>query len=294
MAEIKTEELAGEVKSVPVDAPDEHVIDTDPAETAEWLDSLGYVLESKGRERAAYLLAALERKAVNEGVHVPVQATTPYINTIPRAAQPAYPGNRELERRIKSIIRWNAMAMVVRANREADGIGGHISSFASSATLYEVALNHFFRGRGDGYDGDVIYFQGHVSPGVYARAYLEGRRTEQDLNNFRRELEPRGGLSSYPHPWLMPRFWEFPTVSMGLAPIMAIYQARFNEYLADRGLKNTKATGQLDFRRQLQSAAARWTRSREREDHSGTRRYLSRCRVERDQGRLGRRLGSAA
>ena len=243
MAGIKINEtLAGEIRSAPVHPSAETAVDADPSETAEWLDSLGYVLESKGRERTAFLLSALRRKAALEGVEFPVQATTPYVNTIRRDRQQPYPGNRELERRIKSIIRWNAMAMVVRANREADGIGGHISTFASSATLYEVAFNHFFRGRGEGYDGDMIYFQGHASPGIYARAFLEGRLTEQDLNNFRRELEPTGGLSSYPHPWLMPEFWEYPTVSMGLAPIMAIYQARFNEYLADRGLKNTKSS----------------------------------------------------
>ena len=162
------------------------------------------------------------------------------MNTIPVEDQPAFPGNRELERRIKSIVRWNAMAMVVRANKRAGGVGGHISTFASSATLYEIGYNHFFRGRGeDGYSGDTIYFQGHASPGMYSRAFLEGRLSEENLENFRRELRPVSGLSSYPHPWLMPDFWEYPTVSMGLGPIMAIYQARFNEYLKDRGLKDT-------------------------------------------------------
>ena len=154
--------------------------------------------------------------------------------------QAAFPGNREIERRIKSIVRWNAMAMVVRATNRGGGVGGHISTFASSATLYEIGYNHFFKGRGeDGYSGDTIYFQGHASPGMYSRAFLEGRLTEENLENFRRELSPGGGLSSYPHPWLMPNFWEYPTVSMGLGPIMAIYQARFNEYLLDRGLKDT-------------------------------------------------------
>ena len=214
--------------------------DTDPAETREWLESLEYVLQAKGSERVKYLLAALEERARLQGVDIPIAANTPYINSLPADRQPAYPGNRELERRIKSIIRWNAMAMVVRANKEFDGLGGHISTFASSATLYEVAFNHFFRGRGpDGYDGDQIYFQGHASPGMYARAFLEGRISERHLENFRRELQDTPGLSSYPHPWLMPDFWEFPTVSMGLAPIMAIYQARFNRYLRDRGIKNT-------------------------------------------------------
>jgi pyruvate dehydrogenase E1 component len=211
--------------------------DADPAETAEWLESLDYVLERKGPERVQQLLTALEEAAIRNGVELPFTATTPYVNTIPVDKQPRYPGKRELERRIKSFIRWNAMAMVVRANRGIDPPGGHISTFASSATLYEVGFNHFFRGRGEsGYDGDQIYYQGHASPGMYGRAFLEGRLTEQNLINFRRELQEGGGLSSYPHPWLMPAFWEFPTVSMGLGPIMAIYQARFNRYLTDRGI----------------------------------------------------------
>jgi pyruvate dehydrogenase E1 component len=211
--------------------------DVDPAETAEWLESLDYVLESKGPERVQQLISALEETANRWGVELPFTATTPYVNTIPRDKQPAYPGNRELERRIKSFVRWNAMAMVTRANRDPAAPGGHISTFASSATLYEVALNHFIRGRGEnGFDGDQVYYQGHAAPGMYARAFLEGRLTEQNLVNFRRELSQGGGLSSYPHPWLMPDFWEFPTVSMGLGPIMAIYQARFNKYLTDRGI----------------------------------------------------------
>jgi pyruvate dehydrogenase E1 component len=211
--------------------------DIDPAETAEWLESLDYVLERKGPERVQQLLTALEQAAIRNGVELPFTATTPYVNTIPHDKEPRYPGKRELERRIKSFVRWNAMAMVTRANRDFAGIGGHISTSASSANLYEVAFNHFFRGRGEsGFDGDQIYFQGHASPGMYARAFLEGRLTEQNLINFRRELQPGGGLSSYPHPWLMPNFWEFPSVSMGLGPIMAIYQARFNRYLTDRGI----------------------------------------------------------
>ncbi|QDU97228.1 pyruvate dehydrogenase (acetyl-transferring), homodimeric type [Lignipirellula cremea] len=214
--------------------------DIDPSETKEWLESLEYVLSSKGPERAKYLLAALEQKARIEGVDLPIAANTPYINSIPLKQQPKYPGNREIERRIKSIIRWNAMAMVVRANKHFAGLGGHISTYASCATLYEVAFNHFFRGRGEsGFDGDRIYFQGHASPGVYARAFLEGRLNEENLEHFRRETRETQGLSSYPHPWLMPEFWEYPTVSMGLGPIMAIYQARFNEYLRDRGIKDT-------------------------------------------------------
>ncbi len=213
--------------------------DSDPTETREWLDSLRYVLNSRGEQRAAYLLHALEQEAYRLGVSIPFSATTPYINTIPASEQPPFPGNRELERRIKSMIRWNAMAMVVRANREDKSIGGHISTFASSATLVEVAMNHFIRGRGDDFSGDQVYFQGHASPGIYARAFVEGRISEKQLENFRRELASGGGLSSYPHPWLMPGFWEFPTVSMGLGPLMAIYQARFNKYLQDRGIKDT-------------------------------------------------------
>ena len=211
--------------------------DADPQETNEWLESLDYVLQHKGAARVSQLLSVLDEAAYRNGVELPFTATTPYINSIPRDKQPPYPGNRELERRIKSFVRWNAMAMVVRANRDPSAPGGHISTYASSATLYEVAQNHFFRGRGEeGFDGDQVYFQGHASPGMYARAYLEGRLDESDLINFRREISGGRGLSSYPHPWLMPDFWEFPTVSMGLAPIMAIYQARFNRYLADRGI----------------------------------------------------------
>jgi pyruvate dehydrogenase E1 component len=213
--------------------------DDDPAETAEWLESLDYVLQSKGRDRVKYLLSMLEERAYRSGVEIPFSATTPYINTIPLDEQPVYPGNREIERRIKSIIRWNAMAMVVRANREDSSVGGHISTFASAATLYEVGFNHFFRGRGEDFSGDQVYFQGHASPGMYARAFVEGRLSETNLLNFRREMREGGGLSSYPHPWLMPQFWEYPTVSMGLGPIMSIYQARFNKYLSDRGIKDT-------------------------------------------------------
>lgn len=216
------------------------LVDGDPAETEEWLNSLAYVLKSKGPDRVKFLLQTLDTQARREGVDVPLQVNTPYINSIPAHKQPQYPGNREIERRIKSIIRWNAMAMVQRANKKNDGQGGHISTFASSATLYEVGQNHFFRGRGDsGYEGDIIYFQGHASPGMYSRAFMEGRLSVDNLENFRLELQDVPGLSSYPHPWLMPDFWEFPTVSMGLGPIMAIYQARFNEYLRDRGIKDT-------------------------------------------------------
>ncbi|MDH3215799.1 MAG: pyruvate dehydrogenase (acetyl-transferring), homodimeric type [Candidatus Krumholzibacteria bacterium] len=208
-------------------------------ENQEWLDSMDDVHERAGAERVRELISLLQIQAQKYGIQSQYPGNTPYINTIPLAHQPRYPGNRTIERRLKSIVRWNAMAMVVRANRLEDGIGGHISTYASAANLLEVAFNHFLRAGGADHRGDFVYFQGHASPGVYARAYLEGRLSETDLENFRRELAPQGGLPSYPHPWLMPNFWQFPTVSMGLTPIMAIYQARFNHYLFNRGLKKT-------------------------------------------------------
>ncbi|GAB4412314.1 MAG: pyruvate dehydrogenase (acetyl-transferring), homodimeric type [Anaerolineae bacterium] len=219
----------------------QEMLQLEALETREWLESMDYVFQHGGPERVQHLLEQLQLHAYEHGVRLPFSANTPFINTIPVDKQPPYPGNREIERRIKSIIRWNAMAMVVRANIASPGIGGHISTYASAATLYEVGFNHFFRGKGDNHNGDQIYFQGHASPGIYARAFLEGRLSADMLERFRQELRPAGGLSSYPHPWLMPEFWEFPTVSMGLGPIMAIYQARFNRYLEDRGLK--KDTG---------------------------------------------------
>src|SRR5947209_2195138 len=212
--------------------------DPDVEETKEWLDSLAGVLVTQGSDRARFLLNQLRGKAQRNGVDVTAPLTTPYINTIPPERQPKFPGDRDIERRIKSLARWNAMAMVVRANKKEDGIGGHIATYASLATLSQIGFNHFFRGPDAPGGGDLIYFQGHSTPGIYARAYLEGRLNEKQLENFRRELAEGGGLSSYPHPWLMPGFWEFPTVSMGLAPIMAIYQARFNKYLTDRRIKD--------------------------------------------------------
>src|SRR5271168_5414749 len=203
----------------------------------EWLESLDSVLESSGPEVAAEILERLRAHATVSGIDLPFSANTPYANTIPARLEPLFPGDQELERRIKSLIRWNALAMVVRANRLENGIGGHISTYASAATLYEVGFNHFFRARTPEFEGDTVYFQGHAAPGIYARAFMEGRLSAQKLENFRRELKPGGGLSSYPHPWLMPDFWEFPTVSMGLGPLMAIYQARYNRYLENRGLK---------------------------------------------------------
>lgn len=206
-------------------------------ENREWIESLEYVRRSQGPERVRELLRLLQVEARKRGIEPPYAANTPYINTIAADQQPRFPGSREVERRIKSIIRWNAMAMVVRANRLSSGIGGHISTYASCATLFEIGFNHFFRARNAEHPGDIVYFQGHAAPGVYARAFLEGRIGRRQMENFRRELQPDGGLSSYPHPYLMPDFWQFPTVSMGLSPLMAIYQARFNRYLEDRGLK---------------------------------------------------------
>lgn len=211
-------------------------VSEEEAEDREWIESLEYVIENSGRERASDLLRKLQIYSQKNGVQIPYAANTPYVNTIALEDQPPYPGNYEIERNIRSIIRWNAMAMVVRANRISDGIGGHISTYASAATLYEIGFHHFFRAGDEGREGDMIYFQGHASPGIYARAFLEGTVSIEQMRNFRRELGG-DGLSSYPHPWLMPDFWEFPTVSMGLSPIMAIYQARFNRYLEDRGLK---------------------------------------------------------
>jgi pyruvate dehydrogenase E1 component len=208
-------------------------------ETAEWVESLDDVLRRHGPDQARQLLAAVDNEALRKGVSLPFQLTTPFLNTIPAARQPRYPGSREIERRLRSIIRWNALAMVVRANREHPGLGGHISTYASAVALFEVGFNHFFRGREHPGGGDFVYFQGHASPGVYARAFLEGRLSEEQLHHFRLEVQSDQGLSSYPHPWLMPDFWEFPTVSMGLSPLLAIYQARFNRYLQDRGIKDT-------------------------------------------------------
>jgi pyruvate dehydrogenase E1 component len=214
--------------------------DTDPVETREWLESLEAVIETHGKTRARFLLSQLLDRARASQVSFPATVSTPYINTIPREREPWFPGDEDIERRIRSFIRWNAAVMVVKANKQADGIGGHLSTFASSASLYEIGFNHFFRGSDDGIPGDHVYFQGHAAPGVYARAFLEGRLTAEDLDSFRREIaRPGRGLSSYPHPRLMPDFWEFPTVSMGLGPINALYQARFNRYLHNRQIDDT-------------------------------------------------------
>ncbi|MBV9406664.1 MAG: pyruvate dehydrogenase (acetyl-transferring), homodimeric type, partial [Acidobacteriaceae bacterium] len=208
--------------------------DLNPQETSEWLEALEQVLDEAGPDRAGYLLEKLLERAADFGVSPPPRINTPYVNTIPVHEEVPYPGDGSLERRIKSLIRWNAAAMVVRANKYDPNIGGHISTYASLATLSEVGFNHFFRAGIEDQPGDLVYFQGHASPGVYARAFLEGRLSEQHLLNFRHELRDHPGLSSYPHPWLMPDFWQFPTVSMGIGPINAIYNARFLRYLENR------------------------------------------------------------
>ncbi|MGD0499371.1 MAG: pyruvate dehydrogenase (acetyl-transferring), homodimeric type [Bryobacteraceae bacterium] len=214
----------------------QRVVDRDPRETAEWVEALDQVIDEAGPDRAAYILERLGERALASGAELPAHLNTPYINTIRPEDEVPYPGDRAMERRIKSLIRWNAMAMVVRQNKHDPGIGGHISTYASLATLLEVAFNHSFRAAYDDQPGDLVYFQGHASPGVYARAFLEGRLSEKHLENFRHELREEPGLSSYPHPWLMPDFWRFPTVSMGLGPINAIYQARFMRYLEHRNI----------------------------------------------------------
>jgi len=213
--------------------------DLDPQETQEWLDALQSVLKVEGAERAHFLLDQLINHARLAGDDMPISATTPYLNTIPLDKEERSPGNKELEHRIRALMRWNAMAIVMNANKESSELGGHIASFASAATLYDVAFNHFFHGKTDEHGGDLVYFQGHSAPGIYARAFLEGRISEDQLRKFRQEVDG-DGLSSYPHPWLMPNFWQFPTVSMGLGPLMAIYQARFMRYLEHRNLAKTE------------------------------------------------------
>jgi len=213
--------------------------DIDPLETQEWLDALEAVIQKEGVERAHFLLEQLIDDARRNGANLPFSNETAYLNTIPTHLEQRTPGDPELENRIRSFIRWNAMAMVVRANKESSELGGHIASFASAATLYDIGFNHFFHAPTVDHGGDLIFIQGHSAPGVYARAYLEGRLDEAHLDKFRQEVDG-GGLSSYPHPWLMPDFWQFPTVSMGLGPIMSIYQARFMKYLQDRGIAKTE------------------------------------------------------
>jgi len=209
--------------------------DIDQQETQEWLEALESILEREGVERAHFILEQLIAKARKSGAYLPYSANTAYLNTIPPAKEERSPGDHAIEWRIRSLVRWNAMAMVVKANRKNSELGGHIASFASSATLYDVGFNHFFRAPNEKQGGDLLFIQGHSAPGIYARAFLTGRISEEQMNHFRQEVDGKG-LSSYPHPWLMPDYWSFPTVSMGLGPLMAIYQARFMRYLENREL----------------------------------------------------------
>src|SRR6188472_2154434 len=216
-----------------------HPSDVDPQETREWLEALDAVVATDGVQRAQQLVESVMDRARRVGAPPPDQGPTPYVNTIPPQLQAPFSGDLELEHRIRSAIRWNAMAMVMQANKESSELGGHIASYQSAAVLYEVGFNHFWHAPSDSHGGDLVYIQGHSSPGVYARALLEGRLSEEQLRGFRQEIS-RSGVSSYPHPWLMPDFWQFPTVSMGLGPLMAIYQARFMKYLQGRGIANTE------------------------------------------------------
>src|SRR5881394_3270067 len=211
--------------------------DVDPQETQEWLDAIDGVLEHEGPDRAHFLIEQVIDKSRRSGAHMPFSANTAYINTIPVDKQVRIPGDQSIEHKIRSYVRWNAMAMVLRANKHTN-VGGHIASFASAATLYDVGFNHFWHAPSEEHGGDLVFVQGHSATGVYARAFMLGRLSEEQLDNFRQEVEGKG-ISSYPHPWLMPTFWQFPTVSMGLGPLMAIYQARFMKYLMHRGLADT-------------------------------------------------------
>lgn len=256
------------------------------SEIKEWKHLLDDLYYHQGPSAVKDSIESLHIHAHKLGIEARRPGTTPYVNTIPASQQVPFPGRREMEKRIKSIIRWNAMAMIVRANREEHGIGGHISTYASAATLYEVGFNHFFRAKNENQPGDIIYFQGHAAPGIYARAFLEGRISGYDIENFRRELNPSGGLPSYPHPRLMPHFWQFPTVSMGLAPIMAIYQARFNKYLENRHLKEPSnqniwvflGDGEMD---EPESLGALWVAGREKLDNLI---FVVNCNLQRLDG----------
>src|SRR3954466_9360603 len=217
-----------------------HPTDVDPQETREWLDALDAVVANDGVQRAQQLVESVIDRARRVGAPPPDQGPTPYVNTIPPDREAECPGDLEVEYRIQALIRWNAIAMVLQANKESSELGGHIASFQSAATLYEVGFNHFWHAPSDDHGGDLVFIQGHSSPGIYARAYLEGRISEEQMKRFRTETDASTpGLSSYPHPWLMPDFWQFPTVSMGLGPLMAIYQARFMKYLTGRGIADT-------------------------------------------------------
>jgi pyruvate dehydrogenase E1 component len=216
------------------------ITDADPVETGEWIDSLRAVVHHQGRERASFLLDRLSREAQLAGASAPLTLNTPYVNSIPPEREERANWDRDIEHRIRSTIRWNAVAIILRSNKGSSELGGHIASFQSAATLYDIGFGHFWRAPSDKHGGDLVYIQGHSGPGIYARAFVEGRLTEQQLLNFRQETGGCG-LSSYPHPWLMPEFWQFPTVSMGLGPLMAIYQARFLKYLHGRGIADTAA-----------------------------------------------------
>ena len=294
--------------------------DTDPSETEEWLDSLDAVVDAHGKTRARFLIAKLMDRAAQLGVGVPATVSTPYVNTIPVDQQAWFPGDEDIERRIRAYIRWNAAVMVVRANKHSEGIGGHLATFASSAALYEVGFNHFFRGKEDGLPGDQVYFQGHAAPGIYARAFLEGRLDESQLDGFRQEVSG-GGLSSYPHPRLMPDFWEFPTVSMGLGPdqchlpgavqpLPAQPSHRRYQQLAGVVLHGRRrgrrarvarrpdpagpgAPRQPDLRRELQPAAPRRPGAGQREDHPGARSRVPGGGLERAEGGVGLEVGRA-
>ena len=292
--------------------PKDH--DADPVETREWVDAIDSVIENEGVERARYLLENLIGRMRQAGIDLPFSANTPYVNTIPVGQQPQRPPDFKIEGRLAAITRWNAMALVVRANKESTELGGHVASYASAATLYDIGFNHFWHAPGEAHGGDLVYLQGHSSPGFYARAFLEGRLTEEQMEHFRQEVDGKG-LSSYPHPWLMPEFWQFPTVSMGLGPIMSIYQAKFLRYLEDRGLAKTAGrkvwcfigdgetdepeslgsiavagageARQPDLRGELQPPAPGRAGARQRQDHPGAGVQLPRRRLARDQGDLG-------
>ena len=250
--------------------------DPDPQETQEWIDAMRGVLASEGPDRARQLIGRLVDEAQHGGVPISLGFETPYVNTIPLVQQAKIPGDLEVEAHIRHYVRWNALAMVVRANKVSSELGGHVASFASAATLYDVGFNYFFRAPSETFGGDLVYLQGHSAPGFYARAFLEGRISEEQLDHFRQEVDGKG-LSSYPHPWLMPDFWQFPTVSMGLGPIMSIYQARFMRYLHDRGLIDAQDRKVWAFHR------------RRRDGRAGVaRRDLARRTGKTRQSHLGR------
>ena len=262
--------------------------DPDSLETREWLDALEAVIEREGPERAHHLLGTLVEKARRSGAFIPFSANTAYVNTIPPHLEERSPGDHALEDRIRAYCRWNAMVMVARANKNDDELGGHIASFASVGTLFGIGQNHFWHAPSADHGGDMIFFQGHSAPGVYARAYLEGRFSEEQLSNFRRDVDGHG-VTSYPHPWLMPEFWQFPTVSMGLGPIQAIYQARFLKYLHARGIADTSrrkvwafvGDGETD---EPESLGAIGMAAREKLDNLI---FVINCNLQRLDGRCG-------